>query len=827
MRYKVLTTLASCAMLSVGVFGITAPTASATPFANISGELQSSSTLSAEGAIVSFCPSAGDVECTTLTVPSDGRFTASIVPDEYDVYVRSNNRYRWSLSTRVTITDPATWQLQLPELVRVTVIAKDADGDPLPRTRVIPEYDQPADDVRLTTDLPAFSAHHYFPGSTTDAEGRAVLRTLPDADLQLDVFNYSDGATSSEGLEYQVPLKTASQTSVDASSSTRVVAKAPPLHTVTLRLRDHEGRAVTGYTEIQGEWGISRTTLPETGPATLLVAEGSGQLTITRDSAVWYLPSNWQVGQPLEVASDRVLTLTLPDTVKVTTTVIDRDTDLPASGVRVDAGGPADNAVLAPGLAPAQLSSDVVGKTKPHGAVVFRVFPDESFTVAGTLQSPGVYRESSPKDYDAQTETAVTHLLPRSRALTVEVTDDDDAPVDGVTAQLRAGYEYTVPFLVNADGDLQMRLSQGTAQVETYITNLGYLEKTVEVVGDTPLRYQLPPLHEVTLIGLDSAGRTLTDDAFFFVSGPTTVKVNGEPTTFGIQRYARSESRGTAVVSLPESEKADIELWSGGSASVLNVPLTGPRVLALQDGVDRVGGGMPYVHLPFDTAPTTLTAGTTTRYALADADQATFEQRVIDVKGDDSGWTPFTGSLDQDAQTVQLAHHAGATTCLRARANVTGVSPGPYSAPLCRTRPVDDRHFDARGTWRQVDHPEASGGSFQVTKEQGASLRLDDVRVRTGWLPGPVELVVLTSDDAGSIRLRADGGWISNAISLADPAQPGIAAAPSLVEVPLTTGGAAIRGPVDIVVLSRNKPVRIDGLALPSSLGAGTTFPGY
>ena len=257
------------------------------------------------------------------------------------------------------------------------------------------------------------------------------------------------------------------------------------------------------------------------------------------------------------------------------------------------------------------------------------------------------------------------------------------------------------------------------------------------------------------------------------MSGPTTVKVNGEPTTFGIQRYVRSESRGMAVVSLPESARADIELWSGGSALALNVPLTGPRVLALQDGVDRIGGGMPYVHLPFDTAPTTLTAGTTTPFSLADADQVTFEQRIIDLKGNDSGWAPFTGSLDQTAQTVQLAHQAGATTCLRARANVTGVSPGPYSAPLCRTRPVDDRHLDARGAWRQVDHPEAAGGSFQATKEQGARLRLDDVRVRTGWRPGPVELVVLASDDAGSIRLRADGGWISQAISLADPARAG------------------------------------------------------
>jgi hypothetical protein len=130
---------------------------------------------------------------------------------------------------------------------------------------------------------------------------------------------------------------------------------------------------------------------------------------------------------------------------------------------------------------------------------------------------------------------------------------------------------------------------------------------------------------------------------------------------------------------------------------------------------------------------------------------------------------------------------------------------------VCRTHPLDDRAFFASDGWKRVDDVDAYGGSYRLAVGRGAQLSLGGLDAElTPWDGGAILVLAATGPNAGAVRLRMGGEWISNRVSLVSD-EP---APKALVPVTFPTSTVLLDGKLHVVVTSDGKPVRVDGIAI-------------
>lgn len=156
--------------------------------------------------------------------------------------------------------------------------------------------------------------------------------------------------------------------------------------------------------------------------------------------------------------------------------------------------------------------------------------------------------------------------------------------------------------------------------------------------------------------------------------------------------------------------------------------------------------------------------------------------------------TPLT------AQNLALPDHS--TTCLQARAKDTAQpGPGGLSTPRCLTTPVDNTLIDWPTGWSQVDQAGAYMGTVQRSKQQGKSVTMNDVHLRT-WA-----LLVTKAPGNGTVEVFFDG---------VKKATRSLAATTTRkkVVVPLPAFAAERQGDVRVRIKTADKWVQIDGIFL-------------
>jgi hypothetical protein len=755
---------------------------------------------------IRFCAVTGPAACAWSGVdPTTREFAAQLAPGDYRVELWLRNGFdSMSLKRRMTLTTSDTWSLELPPLVPVDLTALNADGSPFAGARVPLRHGQEADDIKLSPDLPAFAAKGSYSELTTDEQGRARLLSLPDSRLPLNVRGYIDG------VSVRLPLSTPSKTWVNASAAVKVTARALPMRTVTVNLRDAEGDRVPVDLGMSGRWGKKFSRVyPATGPAVFTYPQGRGVLELKGSWDGRFALDDWRADQPLRIDGDESFALNLPATSRVRATVKDADTGEAVAGATVSAGGPADAATLGNGLDPARLFNGAVApnsaSTEADGRVAFSVFPDSSLDVDAVVRTTGTYR-TADRTVDASDDTTVTLTLPKSVEVTLGLADEAGDLIPWAEARLELGLHGFVMFANRDDGLLGIRVNPGPATIKA---NLGQsrisVTREVDVLDDTALSITQPTLNELTVYTLAPSGRLVTED--FRVQGTTSVMTESGPhaATFFAREWSAAANAGVTFLVPPMLDAlVDSEdLY----ASISNLDTTHDRAVALVGEESYDGAGAPVV-LPDAVDAFILDSKDTVSWRGLDADRATFTRTVLTPFGGVRTATGDTSEVESGQETV--TYDRGATTCLGAVA-YRGDLRGPNGMNACRTRPLDDRAFFASDGWERIDDVDAYGGSYRLAVERGARLSLGGLDVElTPWEGGAISVLASTGPNAGTVRLRMGGEWISDPVSLVSD-EP---APKALVPVTFPTYVVPLHGKLHVVVTSDGKPVRVDGIAI-------------
>ena len=152
------------------------------------------------------------------------------------------------------------------------------------------------------------------------------------------------------------------------------------------------------------------------------------------------------------------------------------------------------------------------------------------------------------------------------------------------------------------------------------------------------------------------------------------------------------------------------------------------------------------------------------------------------------------------AHNLALPDHT--TTCYMARAKDTAQpGAGSYSSPRCLTTPVDNTLIDWPTGWTLVDQNGAYDGTVQRSKQQGKSVTMNDVHLRT-WA-----LLVTKAPGNGTVEVFFDG---------VKKATRNLAATTTRkkVIVPLPAFATERQGDVRVRIKTSGKWVQIDGIHL-------------
>jgi hypothetical protein len=803
-----------CALL-LGLLPVAGWSATATAASTITiqGTVVASSTVGVDHVQIQFCPPATPFTCINPPVDASGTFSAVLAPDTYEVQLwNCCAPTEFRMKQTLVLAESDQWALELPELVDVDITAKKVDGNPLVGAQV-PGRSDPANDAELTPDLPAFSAITSYGTVDTDTSGKATIQSLPDDEFELPVFELAEGA------RYRLPLKTPTKTSVDASSDTSVVAKALPVRTLSLTVQDHAGRAVAGDVWVSGPWGelTPERTLSENGTTAFRFPDGPATVTI-RGGGQWFLPSSWTLSQPIEVAADSGITLTLPEPTRLRAIVRDADTSDVVEGARVEASGTADAATLSDGLAPATLSNGsyepLKARSNADGSTEFRVFPDSDLKVNATLQGPGLYRPSPTRPVDASEDASTIVRLPRSVTVSVDIEDAEGQTPTNSRAHLRLTDEFVIPLAPGNDGRLAMTMSKGPALIQIHTGVAGIqVEREIDAQSDTVLEYQTPATNALTVRSLNEVGQPIAESRPV-VRGNTMVDSDEGPVKGWFYTSGDpTDVNGLTTIAVAPTNNAEVTTYR---ASIRPLRVNEDRSVVLQEFLTIEGTGVPYV--VFDAPDPFILEGTgTLTWQAMDAETTTVKTRKLSPFGERSPATGYLGSVQGLSEQVDVEYRRGSTVCVGAESRREGIA-GPMSLMACRTRPVDDGRFTIDAKWDRVVDADAYGGSYRQASQRGATLTLRGLLVRPGVRSGSMTLLAHTGPNAGAVKLFNGTRRISREMSLQGPASDGS----TFVEVPLRNWftrlqGSAFDGNLRVVVVSDGKPVRIDGVAIPLS----------
>jgi hypothetical protein len=173
-----------------------------------------------------------------------------------------------------------------------------------------------------------------------------------------------------------------------------------------------------------------------------------------------------------------------------------------------------------------------------------------------------------------------------------------------------------------------------------------------------------------------------------------------------------------------------------------------------------------------------------------------------------AGWTYRSDGVVGGDDSAALKLGQGGEECVEVQTTDSSGDTGPWSAPTCVTRFLDDVTLHASGDWHRAKDPDDYRGTITATQTQSAVLTFDtDVTGATS-----IAVLASTCYDCGAVRV-AVGGRSIGAVDLHSGGPQ------SQVVEPLTVP-PGFSGPVTMTVRSTNRPVLIDGIAVthgPSS----------
>lgn len=177
------------------------------------------------------------------------------------------------------------------------------------------------------------------------------------------------------------------------------------------------------------------------------------------------------------------------------------------------------------------------------------------------------------------------------------------------------------------------------------------------------------------------------------------------------------------------------------------------------------------------------------------------QRRTATWRGGFGPWTTWATSNGGGSTTATNAGRPARTYCFRARSSDAAGGIGAWSAEQCRTTPVDDRTARVGAGWRRTKASGSYLGTESVTVRQGARLTL------TGGHGTRYALVATTCRTCGSVTVSI-GGRVVRRISL------GSSRTVQRRVLAVASYGRVRTQAVTVTVVSRDRPVRVDGIAV-------------
>ncbi|HEV7773130.1 MAG TPA: carboxypeptidase-like regulatory domain-containing protein [Conexibacter sp.] len=263
----------------------------------------------------------------SLTVDSGSYQLSGALPEEADPIPGLPTQ--WSFNGSLSVSGDQTVNVTLPAVRTLTVHVLDSREAPqegftvsLPGLRA------------ATADAPSLQAFSSVPDAVTDADGE-VHGLVFDGSRPAG-FRGTGSLTPPDGSGF---LPSTFSVPAISGDTTLVVHAAEPSTHVTGVVRDANGDLVPG---VPVSLGPASDVTDAGGAYSLGVEPGSYTFSASApaDSGALGLPDNWFLSGSLRATADRTFDVTLPQTVTLTTRVLDaEDGDAPLEGALVDLPG--------------------------------------------------------------------------------------------------------------------------------------------------------------------------------------------------------------------------------------------------------------------------------------------------------------------------------------------------------------------------------------------------------------------------------------------------------------------------------------------------------
>jgi hypothetical protein len=186
----------------------------------------------------------------------------------------------------------------------------------------------------------------------------------------------------------------------------------------------------------------------------------------------------------------------------------------------------------------------------------------------------------------------------------------------------------------------------------------------------------------------------------------------------------------------------------------------------------------------------------TTSDALSGVRDTDVRLRSAGRSGGFSTWTLWKHRTED--RSAVYAAEPGRTYCFAARARDRVDNLGAWSAERCATTPTDDRELHGRG-WDRSGDRSAFRRTLTSTRKWGKRLRIEDLRA------GSLTLLARTCPACGAVRV-SHGGRDLGLFKLSSERRH------YRVAIPVIDYTASRRGLLVLQVVSRGKPVYVDGV---------------
>ena len=192
-------------------------------------------------------------------------------------------------------------------------------------------------------------------------------------------------------------------------------------------------------------------------------------------------------------------------------------------------------------------------------------------------------------------------------------------------------------------------------------------------------------------------------------------------------------------------------------------------------------------------------------WAPSGQEPVSFEVRYRSAteSGDFGDHITFVGPTEQTSSSLDA--DTGSTYCFSARALDQAGNPSEWSGELCTASPLDDRDLGGKKRWNQRNGQRFYRDTLAQTSRNGRKLIARDVQVRE------IRLIVQRCRGCGRVAVFFEGRRL-------DTVDLSARRTINQKVIRIAWFGRERRGDVTIVVMSRDRKVKIDGLALVRAL---------